>query len=63
MVRLTLAPSRNAPRNSNTDAIMIAWTRRKLLDPTEVPNALATSLAPRPYAAPKAKMPPAITIQ
>ena len=47
----TLYPPRNtAPKVSNTDAKMHACRRVSALAPTDVPNELATSLAPIPKA-------------
>jgi hypothetical protein len=46
MVLVTAAPSPIAPENSNTAAITVACRKVRAPDPTEVPKALATSLAP-----------------
>ena len=48
MVRVTLPPASAAPANSNTAATMIAVVTVIAPEPTEVPSALATSLAPMP---------------
>ena len=53
IVEVTSPPARKAPRNSNTAAIITACLRVKALLPTDVPIALATSLAPIPQAAKK----------
>src|SRR5690606_18529531 len=50
MVAVTSPPARYAPRNSNIMAITIACRMVKAREPTEVPMALATSLAPIPQA-------------
>jgi hypothetical protein len=41
-------PNTIAPKNSNTAAMYMADRFDKAPDPTDVPNALATSLAPVP---------------
>ena len=48
IVCVTPPPARNAPKNSNTAAISMACLTVRTLLPTEVPIALATSLAPTP---------------
>ena len=58
MVSVTRDPSKKAPRNSKTAPMHTAWRMVSDLDPTDVANALATSLAPMPYAALNAKIPP-----
>ena len=50
MVSVTPPPARKAPKNSNTAAIRMACFTVSTLLPTDVPIALATSLAPTPYA-------------
>ena len=45
-VSVTASPAKKAPQNSNTAAIITACLNVKALEPTEVPIALATSLAP-----------------
>ena len=51
-----------APENSKIDASMSACLIVKAPEPTEVANALATSLAPIPKAATNAKIPPTARI-
>jgi hypothetical protein len=46
MVSETCPPTKKAPANSATAAIKMACLKVKLLEPTLVPIALATSLAP-----------------
>jgi hypothetical protein len=48
MVVVTWPPARNAPANSNIAAITMACFMVIALEPTDVPIALATSLAPMP---------------
>ncbi len=48
MVLVTWPPARKAPENSKIAAMMIALRTVMAPDPTEVPMALATSLAPTP---------------
>ncbi len=48
MVFVTWPPARNAPANSKIAAMTIAWRTVMAPDPTDVPIALATSLAPIP---------------
>ena len=50
IVEVTSPPAKYAPRNSKTAAIKIACLKVIALLPTEVPMALATSLAPIPKA-------------
>ena len=45
-VSVTASPAKNAPQNSNTAAIITACFNVSAREPTEVPIALATSLAP-----------------
>jgi len=49
-------PIRTAPAISTTDAMLQACLTVSTFDPTEVPNELATSLAPRPKANTNATM-------
>ena len=49
IVSVTPEPRRTAPPNSQNEATMIACFKVSALAPTEVPKALATSLAPIPY--------------
>jgi hypothetical protein len=53
---------KRAPENSQTAARGIACFILRAPDPTDVAKALATSFAPIPYAAQKAKIPPRATI-
>ena len=53
IVEVTSPPARKAPRNSNIAAMITACFRVRALLPTDVPIALATSLAPIPHAAKK----------
>jgi hypothetical protein len=46
MVSVVLAPRRNAPPNSQKQAMIRAWAKVTDPEPTEVANELATSLAP-----------------
>ena len=55
-------PIKTAPRISNIDPRMQAWKRVSTLAPTDVPNELATSLAPIPKARAKETMKPTMTI-
>ena len=50
IVDVTSPPARNAPRNSNIAAIIIACLIVIARDPTDVAMAFATSLAPIPQA-------------
>ncbi len=50
MVAVTWPPASTAPRNSNIAAMTTAWRRLNAREPTDVPMALATSLAPIPQA-------------
>jgi len=45
-VSVTASPAKNAPQNSKIAAIMTAYLSVNARLPTEVPIALATSLAP-----------------
>ncbi len=45
-VSVTASPAKNAPANSNMAAMITACLSVRALDPTDVPIALATSLAP-----------------
>ena len=45
-VSVTASPAKNAPANSNTAATITACFNVNAREPTEVPIALATSLAP-----------------
>ena len=45
-VSVTASPAKKAPQNSNTAAITTACLNVRAREPTEVPIALATSLAP-----------------
>ena len=45
-VSVTASPAKKAPQNSKIAAIITACLKVKALDPTDVPIALATSLAP-----------------
>ena len=49
MVLVTLPPAIAAPPNSNMVAMMIAVPTVMAPEPTDVPMALATSLAPMPH--------------
>ena len=53
IVEVTSPPARKAPRNSNIAAMITACLRVRALLPTDVPIALATSLAPIPHAVKK----------
>jgi hypothetical protein len=53
MTEVLTRPSTRAPTNSNTAAMSTAWRMVRVLLPTEVAKALATSLLP--VAKPKAK--------
>jgi hypothetical protein len=55
MVEVTSPPASQAPRNSKITAIIIAYLMVIALEPTDVPMALATSLAPTPQAMKKPK--------
>ena len=50
IVEVTSPPAKYAPRNSKIAAIKIACLKVMALLPTDVPIALATSLAPMPNA-------------
>ena len=53
IVWVTPPPAKKAPKNSKIAAMSTAWEIVNTLLPTEVPIALATSLAPTPYAVKK----------
>ncbi len=55
IVLVTSPPARKAPENSKITAMMIACLIVIAREPTEVPMALATSLAPTPQAMKKPK--------
>lgn len=57
----TLAPISTAPATSNILAIIHACFKVSTFEPTDVPNELATSLAPIPNAKTKAKINPTTT--
>jgi hypothetical protein len=46
MVSETWDPKKKAPENSKTAATKTAWRKERAFEPTDVPIALATSLAP-----------------
>jgi len=56
IVSVTWPPARYAPQNSKTIATTIACLMVSAREPTEVPMALATSLAPTPQAMKKPNM-------
>ena len=58
IVSATREPTRTAPANSMTDAIIMACFRVRERDETEVAKELATSLAPMFQASRKAKIMP-----
>ena len=60
IVEVTSPPARYAPANSNTHATITAWPNVNALEPTDVPIALATSLAPIPQAIKKPTTQPMI---
>lgn len=57
----SLIPIRTAPAISNMVARIQAWVRVRTLEPTLVPNELATSLAPMPKASTNATRNPQTT--
>jgi hypothetical protein len=59
---VTFPPAKTAPEVSHIAATIQASLRVRTLDPTDVPNELATSFAPRPNANMKAMIKPIITI-
>merc|ERR1719228_52477 len=60
-VEVTVPPKPIAPANSKIPAMTVACFKLMALAPTEVENALATSLAPIPHAIAKQTKPPVTT--
>eukprot|EP00955_Chlamydomonas_euryale_P076447 362664-Chlamydomonas_euryale.AAC.3 len=61
-VLVTSPPRPTAPANSKMPAMMTACHSFSVLDPTDVANEFATSLAPMPHAMKHAERPPQTTI-